>query len=222
MKTLGQRGALNVLLIPFILLFLILMGTGGFGLWAYGSRQDYKNNVDQKVTAAVAAAKQEQQKADAAQYAEAAKSPFDTYIGPSAFGNITIKYPKTWSGYVLDTAKSASNPVDAFFAPNIVPNASSETSVFSLRVQLTQQSYDQVLGQFSAQIKTGGATVAAYSLPKVPSAVGSRVEGQITTKKQGVMIILPLRNMTLKIWTESNDYKADLDNNILPNLTFQP
>jgi len=85
-----------------------------------------------------------------------------------------------------------------------------------------QSSYQTVVEQFKPRIDTGKATSSPYTLPKVPSVVGLRVEGQITETKQGVMIVLPLRNMTLKIWTESNDFKGDLDTNILPNLTFVP
>jgi hypothetical protein len=96
------------------------------------------------------------------------------------------------------------------------------TKTFALRVELVQQSYETVLNTFRQQVATSKVTIAPYTLEKVPSVVGSRVEGQITPKKQGTMIILPLRNMTLKIWTESNDFKGDLDTHILPNLSFVP
>jgi hypothetical protein len=218
---LGQRGALNVLALPLILLAIFLVASLGFGFWAYGSRQDYKGNVDQKIAAAVKIAQDQQQQTDAKQYAEQAKQPFDTYIGPSAFGNINLKYPKTWSAYVITDATN-SNPVDGFFHPSFVPDATRDQNNFALRIQVTQTSYDNVLQQYSGQVENKQLTVAPYSLPKVPSVVGSRLEGQLDENKQGVMIVLPLRNMTLKIWTESNDFKSDLDNNILPNFTFQP
>lgn len=216
-----QRGALNILVIPLILLLLFLATSLGFGIWAYGSRQDYKDNVDQKIAAAVKVAQGQQQQTDAKQYAEQAKQPYDSYIGPSAFGNINLKYPKTWSAYVVEDATN-SNPIDGFFHPNFVPDATRNQNNFALRVQVTQTSYDNVLQQYGGQVDSKQLTVAPYSLPKVPSVVGSRLEGQLDEGKQGVMIVLPLRNMTLKIWTESNDFKADLDNNILPNFTFQP
>src|SRR5882672_532950 len=101
-KRLDQRGALSLLVVPLILAVMLFFAAAGFGFLAYGSRQDYKDNVDQKVAAAVTTAKQQTQTADAAQYAEQAKLPFDTYIGPSAFGNLTVKYPKTWSAYVAE------------------------------------------------------------------------------------------------------------------------
>ena len=92
-----QRGALNVLVIPLITLFLFFIGAIGFGFWAYAGMQDYKNNVNQKIAAANVVVQKQTQDADAKQYAEEAKKPFDTYIGPSSFSNVTLKYPKTWS-----------------------------------------------------------------------------------------------------------------------------
>jgi len=216
-----ERGAMNALVLPLLILFLFFMAALGFGFWAFASRADFKDNVEQKVAAAVVTAQKETQAADAKQYAEEAKKPFDTYIGPAAFGNINLKYPKTWSAYVSQES-SGGNPVDGFFHPNFVPNIGNVNNAFALRVQVVQSSYDSVLQQYSSQVETKQMTVAPYSLPKVPSVVGSRLEGQITETKQGVMIVLPLRNMTLKIWTESANFKSDLDNTILPNFTFQP
>lgn len=216
-----QRGALNLLVLPLIFSVVFLLAAVGFSIWAYGSRQDYKDNVEQKVAVAVKGAQDQQQQTDAKQYAEQAKQPFNTYIGPSAFGNINLKYPKTWSAYVVEDATN-SEPVDGYFHPNFVPDTTKAQNNFGLRVQVTQTSYDAVLQQYSGQIDNKQLTAAPYALPKVPSVVGSRLEGQLDDNKQGVMIVLPLRNMTLKIWTESNDFKADLDNNILPNFTFQP
>ena len=49
MKTLDQRGAINALLIPLILVIVFFLGAAGFGYWAFSERQDYKNNSDAKV-----------------------------------------------------------------------------------------------------------------------------------------------------------------------------
>src|SRR5471030_1451582 len=102
----NQNGALNALLIPLILAILLLIGAGAFGAWAFSSRQDYKNNTDQKVAAAVTVAEQKTTETDTAQAAEAAKQPLKPYNGPEAYGSVVIKYPKTWSAYVDETGSS--------------------------------------------------------------------------------------------------------------------
>lgn len=221
MKTLNERGAINGLLIPLILAVLLLCGAAGFGYWAYSERQDYKDNSDQKVAVAVSAAEERTQAADAKQYAEESKKPLKKYVGPSAFGAISVDYPKTWSSYVIEPSGNDSN-LNGYFQPDFVPNTSDTKNTYALRFQLVQQTYDQVMSQYSSltQLKTG--TITPYSLPQVPNIIGARVDGQIATNKEGVVIVLPLRNMTLKIWTESKSFLPDFNNIILPNMTFSP
>lgn len=215
-----ERGELNILLIPVILLVLLLVGAGAFAVWAYSGRQDYKNNVASKVSAAVETSKTNVQAADAKQYAEAAKQPFKVYVGPEAYGSVHISYPKTWSGYVDTTSNST--PVNGYFYPDVVPSINDKNSSFALRIQLLQTPYDQVVSQFSSQVKQGVITITPYALPRVPSVVGVRIDGQITTTKQGSMIVLPMRDKTLEIWTEANTFLSDFNTNILPNITFSP
>lgn len=218
---LGQRGAINLLLVPLVIVVVLFFSAAGLAVWALSERSHYKNESDQEVAAAVQTAIEDTQATEAAKYAESAKKPYDTYIGPAPFGNITVNYPKTWSSYVVENERGG-NPVNGYFQPVTVPSVTDQDRNFALRIELVQNSYDTVLGQFKSTIEQAKATIAPYTLPKVPSVVGSRVEGQITPRKQGTMIILPLRNMTLKIWTESNDFKGDLDTHILPNFSFVP
>jgi hypothetical protein len=222
MNRLNERGAMNILLLPLIIVLVFLVGALGFGFWAFAGRSDYKNNSDQKVSAAVQEAIGTQKALDAKQAAQDAKKPYDTFIGSAAYGNVTINYPRTWSGYVVQNDRNTSKPISGYFQPSIVPDVNSSQSTYALRVELVQQSYDNVISSFASSLKEGKVTLEPYKLTKVPSVVGSRIEGQINSTKQGVMIALPLRNMTLKVWTESNDFKADLDTAILPNMSFVP
>jgi len=221
--TWGERGSANALFISVILLTVLFVGSASFAFWAFGSRQDYKNNSDAKVAAAVAVANKTTQAADAKQYAEAAKNPLKIYTGPDQFGAVRVSYPKTWGAYV-DTA-GGSMPVDAYFHDNYVPSTDSK-STYNLRVQVVADTYSSQLGEFSSYIQQGTVKAAPYALPKVPSVVGTKLTGQINpndnTVTNGTLILLPLRDKTLKIWTESASYANDFNTYILPNLTFSP
>lgn len=198
----------------------MLLGAGAFAVWAYNGRQDYKNNVDTKISTAVETNKQLVQAQDAKQYAEAAKQPLKTYVGPEAYGSVHISYPKIWSAYV-DTTGGATG-LNGYLYPDTVPSITSQSSVFALRVEVVQTAYDKVVSQFNGVLKQGKVTVTPYKLVKVPSIVGVRIDGQIATNKQGSMIVLPLRDKTLEIWTESTAFLNDFNNNILPYASFSP
>jgi hypothetical protein len=219
MSTNRQGGYINALLIPLILAIVLLFSTAGFSAWAFNSRQDYKNHSDQKSATAAAAAVKATQTADAALYAEQAKSPLKTFVGPAQYGSITVQYPKTWSGYVI---ANTSIPLSAYFQSDVVPDVTSQNNAYALRIQVLNQTYAQVLQFYSSQVQSKQVTVTPYNLPKVSSVIGSRVDGQISQQNQGSYIILPLRNVTLVISTESQAFETDFNNIILPNLSFSP
>lgn len=217
----NQDGAVSGLGVSLVLAITLLVGALGFGGWAFSSRQDYKNNVDAKISAAVTTAKGQEDKVKDAQFAEAVKQPLKTYQGPEAYGSVVVSYPKTWSAYVDDTGKGSAL-VDGYFAPGVVPSISDQNSVFALRVQVTNQTYAQTLQSFTGQQQAGKLTVKAYALPKLPKTVGVEAVGQLSDQTSVTMVALPLRSQTLQIWTEGTQYINDFNNNILPNFSFSP
>lgn len=217
MRKLNQAGSL---VIPLFIVIVLLLGSIGFGAWAYLERQDYKDNSDQKAAAAVKKAVAAEDVKKDAEFLEKEKSPFKVYTGPATYGSLTFQYPKTWSAYISEIGKS-STIVNGYFSPNFVPDVQSATS-FALRIQVVSSDYATVLRGFDSYVKTGKVTVAAYRAPKVSGTLGSRVTGEIETKKTGSMVILPLRDKTIKVWTEGTDFVKDFDNIILPDLTFVP
>lgn len=222
MKSLRQTGAMNLLIIPLVVMTVAVLGVGAFAFSAYSQAQDYKTNVEQKVAVAVEASSEKVSAQKEKDFAEKEKYPYNTYVAPEAAGSLTIKYPKTWSAYVKEPRSSSSTPVDAYFNPNFVPDTSDNNNSFALRAEVVEQRYDSLMKSYAASQKSGKVTITAYQSPNVPSIVGSRVEGEIESKKQGIKVLLPFRDKTLQMWTESTDYRSDFDNIILKNFTLTP
>lgn len=210
-----HRGmGLMILLVLFIILTLV---AAGFGFWAFGERNDYKNNVDEKVEAAVATAVEAAEKAKEADFAERMKSPHDTYQGPAAFGSVGIKYPRTWSAFVTEEDKG-STPIDGYFHPNVIPGTRSGTA-YALRLQVLSSDYARELARFDSDSKSGKVRVSAIELQGV---TGARIDGEIEKDRQGSTVLLPIRDKTLKLSTESEAFMDDFNKTILTNLTFSP
>jgi hypothetical protein len=204
-----------------VLCVVLLLGAIGFGAWAYSSRQDYKNNSDEKSAAASEVARKDEAVVQEKHFAEEYKKPLDIYNGPDALGSIHIEYPKTWSGYVEGSGTSTKS-LDGYFAPGVVPSVDDRTSVFALRVAVDSNDYASVVSGISSKQKNGQVTVSAYALPKLPKVVGVRVVGQIEQGKDVDMVVLPLRSQTVQIWTEGAQYRNDFNTYILPNFSFSP
>lgn len=217
----NQDGAVSGVGISLILTVLLLVGAIGFGAWAYQERQKYKTNTDALVAVAVDAAKQAANAAKEKDFLERVKQPYKTYQGPDATGSLVVVFPKTWSGYVDDSGSGAAR-LDGYFAPGVVPPATNPNSIFALRLQVVEQSYDKVLESFVSQQRSGKLNISVYALPKLPQIVGVQVKGELSNKKTVTMVVLPLRADTLQIWTEGSQYLHDFNTDILPNVSFSP
>lgn len=220
MKKLDQKGVLNTLLIPFVIIVLAFLAVAGFAVWAYSSRQDFKTNTDKKVATAVEIARQQTSTTKDNEFVEKEKNPLRTYRGPEAYGSVIVKYPKTWSAYVNEGG-SSTNPVDGYFNPDFVPGIKT-SSVYGLRVQIVPAAYDKELERFDSFVKKGTVKVTPFKFPKVKSIVGARINGEIAAGKKGSMILIPLRDKTLKVFTETDSMLGDFNKYVLPNLTFSP
>lgn len=215
-----QQGSVNAWLIAFFMTLVLFLGSSGFGVWAYMGRQDYKNNVDAKIADAVAIAEKSTSDKKDKDFVEKEKEPYRDYVGPSSYGSVDIKYPKTWSAYV-DESGNGNLPIDGYFNPATVPGLLSNAS-YAIRMRVSNTKYADDVRSFDSQTKNGKVKVTPYSAPKVPGTVGIRLDGEILTGKQGSMIILPMRDKTLRVWAESGQFVGDLDNIVLPNLIFVP
>jgi hypothetical protein len=216
MHKLNERGSL---LIPLVVVGSLFLGSLVFGIWAFAGMQDYKNNSDTKVAEAVLIAEEETAIEKEAEFSEREKLPYQTYQGPSTYGSTVVNYPRNWSGYV-EESQSGSTVISGYFHPGYVPATSSGAS-FALRFEIVSSSYDVVLKSFDSSVKAGKLKAAAYRAPKVDSVLGSRLEGEISPKKQGEIVLLPLRDKTIKIWTEGQDFRTDYAT-ILESFSFVP
>lgn len=226
MKKHNQNGGI-ALVVSDILLIAALIASLLFGWWAFGQRQDYKNNFDKKLSQEVAKAKAEQKTQLEAEFAEREKSPAKTFKGSATYGSITFDYPKTWSGYVDQS--NSSTPINGYFFPDVVPavgSGGSPPTAFALRVELLNADYAQTLKQFDSQTQQGKLTAAAYVPPKMAGVAnvqtGTRFDGELESNIQGSMVIIKVRDKTLKLYTQSPKYLADFNQIVLKSLTFAP
>ncbi|HEU5004866.1 MAG TPA: hypothetical protein VFT49_02140 [Candidatus Saccharimonadales bacterium] len=207
---------------------LLFVAAAVFGYWAFSGRQDYKNNSDKKVADAVAAAEKSQAAQLQTQFTQQSKQPYKTYTGSATYGSINFNYPKNWSAYVDETGSG--QPIEGYFYPNQVPGINGGTA-FALRVELVNTDYSSVISNFQGKVQQGQVRASAYTPPKMNGVantqIGTRFDGAISQDSQGnnqngSMVVLKVRDKTLQIYTESNDYLSDFNNTILASLSYKP
>ena len=217
--TVGSQHHAKRFLMPFIIAVFLFISAAVFGLWAFMQMQDYKNNVDQKIAVASEAVKKKTGAEKDKQFAEEEKNPLKHFKGPDTYGSVDVQYSKKWSGYV--DLSNSSIPLNAYFHPDYVPGIQSGTA-FALRIQVVNQSYDREIKGLEAKVNNGKVKVTPFRAAKVPNVLGSRVVGEINVGQKNTRIYLPLRDKTLEIEAQADQYVSDLDNIILPSLTFSP
>lgn len=213
-----QAGILNVLVIPVVILSVLVAGLGAFGVWAYLQYKDYKGNVDKKISVAVADAKLAQQKELEVDFAEREKQPTRQFKGPSEFGTLSFKYPKTWSVFVENDGSGGAG-YEAYYMPLTVPPINAKTN-FALRVTIQNKDYSTILKSYQSQLKTGALKSSTIKLKG--GQEGIRLDGQFnkSTGQEGTMVLFQLRDKTVQVYTQSKEFVPDFDKIILPELNF--
>ncbi len=209
--------ALIILLVLFVLLFL---GAAGYAFSMMSSRNDFRDNVEEKILAANEVAVTANTEELNAEFIEKEKEPYVVYTGPSQFGSVSVTYPKTWSAYVDESGKGSA-PIDGYFHPGFVPGVDSGIS-FALKLEVLESSYDKELDKFASAVKKGTVKIAPVTLDKVPSVAGSRADGLVDKDKNGSVVLFPLRDKTIKVSVLSDQFIGDFNDIILKNMSFIP
>jgi hypothetical protein len=210
----GESGAANTWLILSVVFIVTTLAAVGVMVWALVNYTDQKNNVDSKVSLAVATAKKEQADADEAKFNERDKEPNRQFVGPEDFGRVSFNYPKTWSVYIEKDAVSTST-FEAYLNPVAVPPVSS-TQQYALRVLIESKDYDQVISSYQALVKKGDLKSSAV---KADNEDGTRLDGQFTKDIRGSAVIFKIRDKTLTIRSDADTFRGDFDA-LIATITF--
>jgi hypothetical protein len=71
-------------------------------------------------------------------------------------------------------------------------------------------------------VADGNIKASPIKAENVKGVTGMRFDGKVTPLYSGSVVVFPLRDKTLKIWTEIPGNVPDLNNIVLKNLTFVP
>lgn len=221
MRKHDQSGAMQTSVLVAGVMTVLFFVSLIMALVFFMGKSDIEKNLDTKVQQSLEIETKKIEAAKDIELAEKEKSPTKTYTAPSTVGSVSFAYPKTYSAYVEEQLSGGAKPLNAYFHPNVVPRDDTKI-LYALRVEVVTNAYDVELRAADTYVATGKAKVTAFSAAAVPSVLGSRVDGEFTAGKQGTLILIPIRDKTLRIWSESKDAFADFEKFVLPSLTFVP
>ena len=212
-----QRGISNSLTIPLIGIGILAFGLLASTIYLFTELDGAKNERDEFATAQVEKASDSFEKDIEAKYFQKEKEPFLDFDGPELLGGITFKYPKTWS-VMVEQSVSDNEQINAYLHPGIIRFDDESSRSYALRMQLIKDTYSAALEPYIDLVKEGKLKSKAVVFN---GTEGVRLDGQLSEEDRGSMVILPLRDKTMKFWTESPDFIDDY-NTILETFLFNP
>lgn len=212
MHSLNQKGMMNPLLIPLIFMCLLAVVFIGGSVKFYNDFVDQRDNNKPKIAAAVETATTAQKTKLDADFIEKEKQPYKTITGPAEFGSVKLTFPKTWSAYVQTDATAE---YDFYAHPNFVP---AKGVNYALRASVIKRAFFDEVKSYDNQVKKDELRASSV---QISGTTGTRLDGFLEKDIEGSMVLFPIRDKTLAVWTESKDFRSDF-NTILKNLTFVP
>ena len=210
-----ERGAVATSTIVIAALAVFVVAFAGLSIWAYMNYMDQKNNVDAKVSTAVATAEKKLGDKLEADFIERDKQPLKSFAGPADYGTLGLKYPKTWSVYVSNDGTKGTG-YEAFFNPGAVPSLNADDSRYALHVAIVNDSYEEVLADYQSLVKKGDLKTSAT---KANGQNGTRLDGNFSKDIRGAAVIYKIRDKTAIIQTDADTFKPDFDA-LIQTITF--
>lgn len=200
-----------------MVLLVVTLALSGFGFWAYANYIDHKNNVQEKVEAAVKESNEAMQKKMELEFLEREKEPYKVYESPSELGSVRVTYPKTWSAF-MDEKIRGTTALDGYLHPGTVKSDNSGLR-YALRVEIVNKDYSKEVSEYQKKADKGEVKASNVVISEI---AGVRFDGTIAKDVQGAIILIPTRDKVLKVWTESTEYLADYNEVIIKHLSFIP
>jgi hypothetical protein len=206
--------------LPLIPILLGILGLttvifAGLFLFFYSQAQTANSTLFQAKKEASAVARSDQKKVDAAAQELSLESPFRSYQAPDEFGSFNIKFPKSWSARLAESA-AGQVQVNLSVNPDFIRYKDEITQPVALRVRLIKQNSNAFIGDFDDAIKAG--TLKKSSIV-VSGQNGIALTGHFTDSTQNQssfvrLVAIAVRDKVLVFTCENGLYTTQFDSTI--------
>lgn len=216
-----ETGKSKLVLIVCIILGVFVLIFAGLYVSSYLKERAATTDLNAKKTTAYNAGKEagakSQKIADEAAARTAAENPYRAYTAPTPYGNFTIKFPKNWSSSVAESL-NATNQVDLIANPNFIKVVTDNSANYALRVTLVDTPYESLKDSYDQQVKNKKAKATTAT---VSGITGTRYTGAYRQAKDGVAVLVPVRDKTMVFITDNTNYLSEFET-ALSQSTIKP
>lgn len=198
------RNNKGIFLAIIAVLGLTTAALGATAIVAFNQASTAKNTVEQQKKTATDAARADQKTQDQRAAEIAAESPFRSYIAPLEYGSYEIKFPKNWSGSVIED-RNAQTQVALTVHPDFIRRSNGTDDLMAARIQLQQKTINEFLRQYETNKKVSRTDVTVSDIKSV------QLTGAFPDKRIVRMIVVPVRDKSLIFINEAAKYSREFD-----------
>ncbi len=189
-----------------VIVSLIALGLAIFSIYLFIQLNDATTNVEGQISQAVAVAENKKAEELENEFAEREKKPFQNFLGPVDYGELSFEYPKTWSLYI---AKDAANGGDyeAYMNP-VEIHAISNSTIYALRISIYNRSFEDVTRTYDGSINNGSLRLEVKESDNGTINVYS---GTLPNKFIGKVAVFKIRDKTVVLQTDSELFNNDFE-----------
>ncbi len=206
--------------IVIIVVSLIAVTFIGLFIWIFMQYSEINEDMDGQINVKVAEEKEKMTEEFQKKFEEEEKNPYRSFAGPADYGELSFKYPKTWSVYIAADAVNGGD-FEAYLNPLQVDPVGKDT-INALRVTITNKSFDTVVAGYQRDVekKDSGLTVESVMIGEGDSITANRYSGNIPgTELNGYIVIFKIRDKTVILQTDSVLFEGDF-NTLLSTIKF--
>ncbi|MBQ9180746.1 hypothetical protein IJ135_01465 [Candidatus Saccharibacteria bacterium] len=204
-------------IVAIVVLSLISVTFIGLFIWMSMQYNDASTDLAAQIKTATDAAVDANTMELEAEFAEREKDPYRDFAGPVDYGQLSFKYPKTWSLYIAADAAFGGDYY-AYFNP-IEVNAVSNTTINALRVMIFDRSFEAVAAEYQTYLTRENSNLVMDTV-SVGGALANRYIGTIpNTELSGIIVIFKIRDKTAMLRTDAMIFEGDF-NKVLETVTF--
>lgn len=203
-------------LILLIIIAIVAIGGVVAFVWSYNQMIHYRDNSEEIAFQAAEKAKSEQYQADEEIFNEKIKQPYEKFSGPADYGSVSFNYPRTWSAY---NVKNDSSGYQVVFYPGVIPPQTNDTPV-ALKIEVINANYEDELSSHESAAKKGELTASPITIGQ--DQKGVMFNGKLKKDYVSSFVLLKLRDKTLLIQTDTDEYLTDFDEIILASFEYLP
>lgn len=209
MKIKASKQSSFIKTIAIVMLSLLALTFIGLFIWILLRYNEVNDDVEGKIAMARIAAKEEQEAYDEKKYAEEEKKPYLDFAGPADYGELSFKYPKTWSVFIAEDATNGGD-FKAYLNPLQV-NPISNKNIDALRVTIRNKDFESVAAEYQKAMDKRDSNLSMETIT-VQGAVANKYTGTIPgTEFNGYIVIFKIRDKTAILQTDSILFKDDFD-----------